>query len=96
LILVAFLLAGRSERQAYLIAHGAVEQRVELTQDYIDARADMAVAAVDLARKLAGDLPLQQAKADLVKQNIEAISNRLKEAAEMRGVTAMDNSNTQQ
>ena len=90
LILVAFLLAGRSERQAYRIARGAVEQRVELTQDYIDARADMAVAAVDLALKLAGDLPSQQAKADLVKQGIEEISNRLKEAAEMRGEAAMD------
>jgi len=90
LILVAFLLSGRSERQAYRIARGAVEQRVELTQDYIDARADMAVAAVDLALKLAGDLPSQQAKADLVKQGIEEINNRLKEAAEMRGEAAMD------
>ena len=90
LILVAFLLAGRSERQAYRIARGAVEQRVELTQDYIDARADMAIAAVDLALKLAGDLPSQQAKADLVKQGIEEISNRLKEAAQLRGEAAMD------
>ena len=53
-------------------------------------RADMAVAAVDLALKLAGDLPSQQAKADLVKQDIEEISNRLKEAAEMRGEAAME------
>ena len=90
LILVAFLLAGRSERQAYRIARGAVEQRVELTQDYIDARADMAVAAVDLALKLTGDLPPQQAKADLVKQGIEEISNRLKESAQLRGEAAMD------
>lgn len=90
LIVFAFVLAGRSERQAYRIARGAVEQRVEMSQDYIDARADMAVAAVDLALKLAGDLPSQEAKADLVKQDIEEISNRLNEAAELRGEAALD------
>jgi len=90
LIVFAFVLAGRSERQAYRIARGAVEQRVEMSQDYIDARADMAVAAVDLALKLAGNLPSQEAKADLVKQDIEEISNRLNEAAELRGDAAMD------
>lgn len=90
LVVVAFLLAGRSERQAYRIARGAVEQRVELTQDRIDAAVDMANASVDLALQLAGDLPSQQAKADLVKQDIEEISNRLKEAADMRGEAAMD------
>jgi hypothetical protein len=90
LVVVAFLLVGRSERQAYRIARGAVEQRVELTQDYIDARAEMAIAAVDLALQLAGDLPSQQAQADLVKQDIEEISNRLKEAAGLRGEAAME------
>jgi hypothetical protein len=90
LIVFAFVLAGRSERQAYRIARGAVEQRVEMSQDRIDAVADMAVAAVDLALKLSAELPSQEAKADLVKQGIEEISNRLKEAAELRGEAAMD------
>ena len=90
LIVFAFVVAGRSERQAYRIARGAVEQRVEMSQDYIDARADMAVTAVDLALKLSAELPSQEAKADLVKQDIEEISNRLKEAAELRGEAAMD------
>ena len=90
LIVFAFVLAGRSERQAYRIARGAVEQRVEMSQDRIDAVADMAVAAVDLALKLSAELPSQEAKADLVKQGIEEISNRLKGAAELRGEAAMD------
>ncbi len=44
--------------------------------------------SVDLALKLAGDLPSQQAKADLVKQDIEEIGNRLKDASEARGDAA--------
>lgn len=87
--LIAWLAVGRSERRAYRTARGAVEQRVELTQDRIDTAAEMAIASVDLALQLAGDLPSQQAQADLVKQDIEEISNRLKEAAELRGEAAM-------
>jgi uncharacterized protein YicC (UPF0701 family) len=89
LALIAWLAFGRSERQAYRIARGAVEQRVELTQDRIDAAAEMATTSVDLALQLAGDLPSQQAQADLVKQDIEEISNRLKEATELRGEAAI-------
>ena len=90
LVVIALLVYGRSERQAYRIARGAVEQRVEISQDRIDATAEMATASVDLALKLAGDLPSQQAKADLVKQDIEEISKRLKEAAEARGDLAIE------
>jgi len=90
LALIGLLLYGRSERQAYRIARGAVEQRVEISQDRIDTVADMAMASVDLALKLAGDLPSQQAKADLVKQDIEEISNRLKSASEARGDLAIE------
>jgi len=89
LIIIALISAGRSNRQAYRIARGAVEQRVEISQDRIDMAAQMATASVDLALKLAGDLPPQQAKADLVKRGIEEISSRLKEAAEARGDLAM-------
>jgi hypothetical protein len=89
LIILLLILFGGSNRQAYWIAHGAVEQRVELSQDRIEAVADMAVASVDLAVMLSGDLPSQEAKADLVKQDIEEISNRLQEAAEMRGDAAL-------
>ena len=89
LLILGWLFAGRSSRQAYRIARGAVEQRVELSQERISTVADMAVASVDLALKLAGDLPSQQAKADLVKQDIEEISRRLQEAAEARGDLAI-------
>jgi hypothetical protein len=89
LIIIALISAGRSNRQSYRIARGAVEQRVEISQDRIDMAAQMATASVDLALKLAGDLPSQQAKADLVKQGIEEISSLLKEAAEARGDLAM-------
>jgi hypothetical protein len=89
LFIIALIFYGGSERQAYRTARGAVEQRVEFSQNYIDAVAGMASASVDLALKLAGDLPSQQAKADLVKQDIQEISDRLKEAAEARGDLAM-------
>lgn len=89
LLIIALLLYGRSERRAYRIARGAVEQRVEISQERIDMAAQMATASVDLALKLAGDLPSQQAKADLVKQGIEEISSLLKKAAEARGDLAM-------
>ena len=90
LALIGLLFYGKSERQAYRAARGAVEERVELSQDRIDASAEMAIASVDLALKLAGDLPSQQAKADLVKQDIEEINNRLNEASEARGELAIE------
>ena len=90
LALIALLFAGRSERQAYRIARGAVEERVELSQERIDTAVEMATKSVDLALKLSGDLPSQQAKADLVKQDIEEIGNRLKSASEARGDLAIE------
>jgi hypothetical protein len=90
LALIGFLLVGRSSRQAYRIARGGIEKRVTLTQERIDAATQMATASVDLAVKLAGDLPSQQAKADLVKQDIEEINNRLTEAADLKGQLAVD------
>ncbi len=93
LLIIGLLVAGGSDRRAYRTARGAVEDRVELTQERIDAVAEMAMASVDLAVSLAGDLPSQQAKADLVKADIEEISNRLNEAAELRGEAAIDRMN---
>jgi len=90
LALIGLLWAGRSSRLAYRTARGGIEQRVGLTQDRIDATAEMAMASVDLALKLAGDLPSQQAQADLIKQDIEEISSRLKDAADLRGQAALD------
>ena len=81
LALLGFLLVGRSSRQAYRIARGAVEQRVEISQERIDMAVEMATKSVDLALAMAGNLPSQQAKADLVKQDIEEIGNRLKAAS---------------
>ena len=88
-LLLGLIFAGSASRQAYRAARGVVEQRVEVSQERIEAGADMATASVDLALELAGDLPVQQAKADLVKQDIEAISKRLQEAAELRGDAAL-------
>jgi hypothetical protein len=89
LILVAWLFVGRANRQAYRIARGAVGQRVEISQERIDIAVEMATAAVDLALQEAGNLPSQQAAADLVKQDIEEIGNRLKSASEARGDLAI-------
>ena len=90
LALIGFLWAGRSERQAYRIARGAVEERVELSQERIDTAVEMATKSVDLALTLSAGLPAQEAKADLVKQGIEEIGNRLKSAAEARGDLAIE------
>jgi hypothetical protein len=90
LALIAFLFVGSSERRAYHIARGMVEERVELSQERIDTAVEMATKSVDLALKLAGDLPSQQAKADLIKQDIEEIGNRLKSASEARGDLAIE------
>jgi len=90
LFIIGMLAFLRGEGQAYRTARGAIEERVELTQDRIDATTEAALAAVDKALELAGDLPSQQAKADLVKQDIEEISDRLSEAAELRGEAAVE------
>ena len=90
LALIGLLWAGRSERLAYRTARGAIEQRVSLTQDRIDAATQMAMTSVDLALKLSAELPSQQAKADLIKQDIQEISNRLNDAAASKGQLAVD------
>ncbi len=89
LAVIGLLVYGGSERRAYRIARGAVEQRVETSQDRIDTAVEMVTKSVDLALKLSGDLPSQQAAADLIKQDIEEIGNRLKEASEARGDLAV-------
>jgi hypothetical protein len=93
LMLIAWLFVGRADRQAYRTAKGAIEQRTELSQERIDMAVEMATAAVDLALQEAGNLPSQQAKADLVKQDIEEIGNRLKSASEARGDLAIERLN---
>jgi hypothetical protein len=90
LVIIGVLFTIRSNKQAYNIARGGIESRTALTQDKIDAVTKMATASVDLAVKLAGDLPSQQAQADLVKQDIQEISTRLKDAADLKGQLAVD------
>jgi uncharacterized protein YicC (UPF0701 family) len=93
LVLIGLLVAGRSSRQAYRIARGAINARVQISQERIDTAVEMATNSVDLALKLSGDLPSQQAKADLVKQDIEEIGNRLKAASETHGDAAIEKLN---
>ena len=90
LVIVGLILTVRSNRQAYNIARGAIESRTALTQDRIDAATQLAMTSVDVALKLSGDLPSQQAQADLIKQDIQEISNRLSEAANLRGDLAVE------
>jgi hypothetical protein len=91
--ILALLFAGSPERQAYRAARGAVNTRVEAAQARIDAQVEMASAAVDLALEKAGSLPSQEAAADLIKQDIEEIGNRLKDAADATGDAAMEKLN---
>ena len=90
LVIVGLILTVKSNRQAYNIARGAIESRTALTQDRIDAATQLAMTSVDVALKLSGDLPSQQAQADLIKQDIQEISNRLSEAADLKGQLAID------
>ena len=94
LVIIGMLLTLRSNQAAYNVAKGGIETRTDLTQARIDAATQMAMASVDLALKLAGDLPSQQAKADLVKQDIQEISDRLSEAATLKGDVAVQKLDT--
>jgi hypothetical protein len=90
LVILAFLWAGRSDRQAYRTAKGAVDQRVYDAQTRINNAVVAATNAVDVAVKLAGNLPSQQAKADLIKQGIDKIGSLLRSATETAGDAAID------
>ena len=90
LAVIGLLLVGRSERQAYRIAKGAIEQRDQARQDRIDFAVDVATQSVDLALELSAELPAQEAAADLIKQDIEEIGDRLKSASEARGDAAIE------
>jgi hypothetical protein len=95
LAVIGLILAGRSDRQAYRVARDAINQRVEAQQARINQAVDYATASVDEALQLAGNLPSQQAQADLIKADIEEIGNRLNATAEARGdaaVAALDQS----
>ena len=88
LLVVGLLFYGGADRRAYRRARGVIEQSVGIKQDRIATAVAMATTAVDLALVLAGDLPSQQAQADLVKQDIDEIGRRLKETAELQGEAA--------
>jgi parvulin-like peptidyl-prolyl isomerase len=88
LLILGLLFFGGADRRAYRQARGIIDQRVAVQQDRIDTAVTMATKAVDLALVRAGDLPSQQARADLLKQDIEEIGRRLNEAAELQGEAA--------
>ncbi len=89
LALLALVLVGSPGRQAYRTARGEIQQSVNIRQEKIDVAVQMATKSVDLALVRAGNLPSQQAMADLIKQDIEEIGNRLNTAAEARGDLAI-------
>jgi len=87
--ILALIFGGGSSRQAYRVARGTVDQQVEQSQDRIQAVADAASAAVDLALEQSAQLPVQEAKAEAITRGIEEISQALQEAAELRGDLAV-------
>jgi DNA anti-recombination protein RmuC len=89
-VILAVLLGLRGTSEAYQVAKGEINARVAASQDRIDTAVEMTTAAVDLALELAGVLPSQQAQAELIKQDIEEIGNRLKDASEARGQEAIE------
>jgi hypothetical protein len=93
LCIIGLVWFGASNRQAYRVARGAINQRVAATQDQIDVAVEAAIAAVDKALELTAGLPSQEAKADLIKADIEEIGNRLNEAVEASGDAAVDKLN---
>ena len=89
LIIVALIFGGGSSREAYRVARGTIDQQVEQSRDRIQAVADAAMAAVDLALEQSAQLPVQEAKAEAITRGIEEISQALQEAAELRGDLAV-------
>jgi hypothetical protein len=89
LVIIGLVFTVRSNKQAYNVARGTIEKKTELTQTRVDTATQMAMTSVDLALKLAGNLPSQQAQADLIKQDIQEINNRLSEAAALKGDLAV-------
>ena len=89
LAIIGLVLGVRSNKQAYNVARGTIEKKTELTQTRIDTVTQMAMNSVDLALKLVGNLPSQQAKADLIKQDIQEINTRLSETAALKGDLAV-------
>ena len=73
----------------FALAWVSRKKKVEISQERIDLAVEMATKSVDLALVMAGNLPSQQAEADLIKQDIEEIGRRLNEAAEAQGDLAM-------
>lgn len=89
LVVIGLLVGLRADRRAYNKVVRGVESRVDTRQERIDAATEMALIGVDLALVLAGDLPEDQAKADLVKQEITATSEALKAASQETGDSAI-------
>jgi hypothetical protein len=87
--ILALLFGGGSSRQAYRVARGTIDQQVEQRQDRIQAVADAASAAVDLALEQSAQLPVQEAKTEAITRGIEEISQALQEAAGLRGDLAV-------
>lgn len=94
LFLIALVFAGGANRRAYRNARGAIEQRVEISQDRIGAVADLAITAVDKALELAEDLPGAEQRNELVVQEIETTRNHLNDAAAARGDAAIERLDT--
>lgn len=90
LMVVGWVLAGRSERQAYQVARDAVEQEVAQAESRILAVEQLAITAVNLALVRSDDLPADAVYASVVTQRIQAISDALQSAAEYRGQAAID------
>ncbi len=89
LVIVALIFGGGSSREAYRVARGTIDQQVEQSRDRIQAVADAAMAAVDLALEQSAQLPVQEAKAEAITRGIEEISQALQEAAAVRGDLAV-------
>lgn len=87
--ILALIFGGGSSRQAYRVARGTIDQQVEQRQDRIQAVADAASAAVDLALEQSAQLPVQEEKAEAIQRGIEQISQALQEAAGLRGDAAV-------
>lgn len=87
--ILALIFGGGSSRQAYRVARGTIDQQVAQSQDRVQAVADAASAAVDLALEQSAQLPVQEAKAEAITRGIEEISQALQEAAELRGDLAL-------
>ena len=85
-LLVAVMVVAGCQTEAEQAAEATVEVQQENIEEFFTVAEGLVTGAVELA----GGLPSQEAKGDLILQDLEEIQSRLSEAVEMEAEDAAD------